>query len=215
MSDAAESHADLAYVKLESLIITLKLKPSAMVTERQLIETCALGRTPVREAIQRLNWQGLISVRPRAGLQIAPLRRENHKMILEVRRQLEPLAARLVAGAVDDTARKALIACAKAMTECSVTGDAEGFLAADKEFDLILEANCPNPFISQALAPLQTHSRRFWFHSATAETLERSVNLHVSVIRAMLQENPVLAHDAMLKLLDGLTEMAASNVTSR
>ena len=67
MTETAASQAHLAYLALEGLIVTLKLKPGSLVTERELIELAGHGRTPVREAIQKLEWQGLIAVRPRAG----------------------------------------------------------------------------------------------------------------------------------------------------
>ena len=204
MAESMESHARLAYLRLESLIVTLVLAPGSMITEKQLITLAGYGRTPVREAIQKLEWQGLIAIRPRAGLQIAPLDPAHPAMILEARRQLEPLAARLVAENIDAESREALIACAKSMTECSVTGDKEGFLAADKLFDEILEQTCPNPFITQALSSLQTHSRRYWFHSAGQTALERSVDLHVKLIRALLQVDPAASEAAMINLIEGL-----------
>ena len=139
MSEPVESQSRLAYLRLESLIVTLELAPGSMVTEKQLIALAGLGRTPVREAVQKLEWQGLIEVRPRAGLQITALDPAYPAMIYETRRQLEPLAARLMAGHIDSKAREELIACAKAMTECSVTGDKVGFLDADKLFDEVLE----------------------------------------------------------------------------
>jgi DNA-binding GntR family transcriptional regulator len=202
--EIAESHSRLAYLRLESLIVTLELQPGAMVTEKQLIALAGFGRTPVREAIQKLEWQGLIAVRPRAGLQITALDPAHPAMIYDTRRQLEPLAARLMADHIDAEARDALIACAKAMTECSVTGDKAGFLVADKLFDEILERTCPNPFITQALAALQTHARRYWFHASDNNALERSVDLHVKVVRALLQGDPAASESAMRDLVDGI-----------
>ena len=206
MPETTDSHARLAYLRLESLIVTLVLAPGSMVTEKHLIALAGYGRTPVREAIQKLEWQGLIVVRPRAGLQISALDAAYPAMILETRRQLEPMAARLMAGNIGAEAREALIHCAKSMTECSVTGDKEGFLAADKAFDEILEQTCPNPFITQALSSLQTHSRRYWFHSADQAALERSVDLHVKVIRTLLQGDPQASEAAMISLIEGLSQ---------
>lgn len=206
MREIPGSQSRLAYLRLESLIVTLKLAPGSLVNEKQMIALCELGRTPVREAIQKLEWQGLIEVRPRAGLQIAALVPEHPAMILVARRQLEPLAARLVADHVTEEARARLIDCARQMTECAVTSDTEGFLQSDKVFDEILEGACPNPFISQALAPLQTHSRRYWFSAATPQSLESSVQLHVRVIRALLAGDGIAAEAAMLDLLSGLAE---------
>lgn len=204
MTDATESHSRLAYLRLESLVVTLELSPGSLVTEKQLIALAGLGRTPVREAIQKLDWQGLIAVRPRAGLQVTALDPAHPAMIYETRRQLEPLAARLMAERIDAEARQALIACAKAMTECSVTGDKAGFLDADKSFDEIMERICPNPFVTQALSSLQTHARRYWFHSADGEALHASVDAHVKVIRALLQGDPAASEQAMRALIDGM-----------
>ncbi len=53
------SQSELAYRRLERLIVTLKLKPGQSLTEAALIDLAGLGRTPVREALQRLEWEGL------------------------------------------------------------------------------------------------------------------------------------------------------------
>lgn len=204
MTETTGSQSHLAYLRLESLIVTLQLAPGSMVTEKELIALAGFGRTPVREAIQKLEWQGLIAVRPRAGLQITALNPRHTAMIYETRRQLEPLAARQMADHVDADAREALIACAKTMTEYSVTGDKAGFLGADKAFDEIMERICPNPFITQALSALQTHARRYWFHAADGSALHASVDLHVKVIRALLQTDAGAAETAMRDLIDGM-----------
>jgi DNA-binding GntR family transcriptional regulator len=205
MTETAASQAHLAYLALEGLIVTLKLKPGSLVTERQLIELAGHGRTPVREAIQKLEWQGLIAVRPRAGLQITAIRPEDHAEVMATRRRLEPLAAELVAENAGDGHREQLIACAQAMTACSIHSDMEGFLAADKAFDEIMEAACPNRFLTAALAPLQTHARRLWFSRADNRHMDGSVDRHVKVIRAIRNGDGTGAAAAMSDLMDHLS----------
>lgn len=202
MTTAAESLSHLAYLALESLIVTLRLKPGSLVTERQLLDLAGQGRTPVREAIQKLAWQGLILVRPRVGLQIAGLGPDDHRNVMLVRMELEPLAAALVAVHADAEQRARLLACAQHMTTCAVSGDMTGFLAADKVFDEIMEDACPNRFLTAALAPVQTHARRLWFSVATHERMDRSISLHVAVIRAIRQADGPGAARAMTALLD-------------
>ncbi|MCW5706140.1 GntR family transcriptional regulator [Shinella sp.] len=206
MTESAASQAHLAYLALEGLIVTLKLKPGSLVTERQLIALAGHGRTPVREAIQKLEWQGLIAVRPRAGLQITAIRPEDHAEVMATRRQLEPLAADLVARHAGEAHRGELVACAQAMTACSIHSDMEGFLVADKAFDEIMEAACPNRFLTAALAPLQTHARRLWFARADNRQMDRSVDLHVKVIRAIRNADGPAAATAMATLIDDLTD---------
>ncbi len=205
MTETAASQAHLAYLALEGLLVTLKLKPGSMVTERELIDLAGHGRTPVREAIQKLEWQGLIAVRPRAGLQITAIRAEDHIQVMTTRRQLEPLAADLVARHASEEHRERLVECAQSMTACSIRSDLEGFLAADKVFDEILEEACPNRFLTGALAPLQTHARRLWFARADNRHMDRSVDLHVKVIRAIRNGDGQAASEAMTDLLDYLS----------
>src|SRR6478609_3116068 len=86
-----------AYRMLERLIVTLELSPGSIATEGGLIERVGLGRTPVREAIQRLAWEGLIEIRPRAGLEIAPLHAADWLRVLDARRGVEIILARAAA----------------------------------------------------------------------------------------------------------------------
>jgi Transcriptional regulators len=206
MTYSSGSQSHLAYLALEQRIVTHRLAPGALVTEKQLIELSGHGRTPVREAIQKLAWQGLVLVRPRVGLQIAEIHPDDHRQIMAVRLRLEPLAASLVATHANKTQRTALVECARAMTTAATNGSYETFLAADKRFDEIVEAACPNAFLISALTPLQAHSRRLWYASATADKMDRSVSLHVAVIRAIQQGDAAEAEAAMRRLLEALTE---------
>ncbi|EJZ21501.1 GntR family transcriptional regulator [Rhizobium sp. Pop5] len=201
------SQSHRAYLALEHLIVTLALKPGALVTEKQLIDMAGHGRTPVREAIQKLAWQGLILVKARVGLQVAEIAPADHGNVMQVRRELEPIAAGLAAEHASDEQRARLVECAGAMEECAVTGDLAGFFAADKAFDEILEDACPNGFIMAALGPVQTHSRRLWYSTASPEGMDRSIALHVAVIRAIHEGKPVEARAAMIALIDCLAHI--------
>ncbi|MDO1583778.1 GntR family transcriptional regulator [Rhizobium oryzicola] len=196
-----------AYHVLENLIVTLKLAPGALVTEKQLIEAAGHGRTPVREAIQKLEWQGLIVVRPRIGLQITDIVASDYAEIMEVRKRLEPLAASLVAEHASAAQRQKMIECAKDMSGAAATSDIEAFLTADKRFDDLMEEACPNRFVTGALGALQTHSRRLWFSTASAEGMDRSVSLHVGIIRSIQNKDAAGAAAATEKLLHYLSEL--------
>lgn len=205
-SSTIESQSRQAYRQLEELIVTLKLSPGALVTEKQLIELSGHGRTPVREALQKLEWQGLLVVRPRIGLQITDINAGDYRDIMAVRRRLEPLAASLVATHADERQRERLIDCARDMGTAAAQTDVLAFLAADKRFDEIVEDACPNRFVTGALAPLQTHSRRLWFASATASAMRESATRHLDVIRAIQQRNAYEAQMQTEKLLDYLSQ---------
>lgn len=198
------SLSHLAYLALEYAIVSLELKPGGLVTEKQLIEMAGHGRTPVREAIQKLAWQGLIHVRPRVGLQIAEIRPEDHQYVMQVRRELEPIAAALAATYADPQQRERLRECGRRMAECAGTGDLPGFFAADKAFDEVLEAACPNNFITAALAPVQTHARRLWYSTGTHDRMDRAITMHVQAIDAIRGGDADKARTAMAALIDYL-----------
>ncbi|KQV81525.1 GntR family transcriptional regulator [Rhizobium sp. Root1220] len=200
------SQSHLAYLALEHAIVTLALRPGALVTERQLIDLAGHGRTPVREAIQKLAWQGLIMVKPRVGLQVAEIKPSDHGNVMQVRRELEPIAAALAAEHANDGQRKQLMVCARSMGECAINGDLAAFFAADKAFDEILEEVCPNAFITSALAPVQTHARRLWYSTANPNRMDRSIALHVAVIDSIHQGRVGGAREAMTALIDYLSQ---------
>ena len=201
---SVHSQAHLAYLALERLIVTLKLVPGMLLTEKQLIELAGHGRTPVREAIQKLAWQELMEVRPRVGLQITTIGPDDRAHVMQTRQKLEPLAASLVAEHADADARRAMKGCAAEMSRCADAGDLEGFLVADKVFDELMEEACPNTFLTAALAPLQTHARRIWFADATVERMRGSVDRHIEAIDAMVLADAEGAAAAMSALMDYL-----------
>jgi DNA-binding GntR family transcriptional regulator len=85
------SLAEQAYRVLEEQLVTLKLAPGELIAEKDLMSRANIGRTPVREAIQRLSAEGLLQVLPRKGLMVTPLRRTDLTRIIEARRVLERL----------------------------------------------------------------------------------------------------------------------------
>lgn len=185
-TEAAASASARAYHALEKMIVTLELAPGSVTTERALIERLSLGRTPVREAIQRLAWEGLISVRPRAGLEIAPLHAGDWLRVLDARRGVEIILARSAARFATNEVTGRLQATAVAMHEAVLGNDVVGYLEADKSLDEALALAADNPFAARLVAPLQTHSRRFWFRFQSGTGLAEAAGNHVALIRAIL-----------------------------
>ncbi|MGN6142880.1 MAG: GntR family transcriptional regulator, partial [Mesorhizobium sp.] len=135
-----------AYRGLEKMIVTLELAPGAVVTERVLIERLSLGRTPVREAIQRLTWEGLLEVRPRAGIVVSPLNAADWLRVIDARRGVEIVLARSAARFLAADAAPHFQATALAMRDAVLGNDVLGFLEADKSLDEALTRAADNPF---------------------------------------------------------------------
>jgi DNA-binding GntR family transcriptional regulator len=175
-----------AYRVLERMIVTLDLAPGSIATEGTLIDKVGLGRTPVREAIQRLAWEGLIEVRPRAGLAIAPLRAGDWLRVLDARSGVEQVLARSAARHATHQAAAQFHAAALAMQKSAIAGNVIAFLEADKALDEQIAIAADNPFAARVAAPLQTHSRRFWFRYQADSGLAAAAERHVELIRVIL-----------------------------
>ena len=187
---APEPAAARAYRTLERMIVTLELPPSGTTTEGALIERLGMGRTPVREAIQRLAWEGLIEVRPRSGLAIAPLRAADWPLVVDARAGVETVLARSAARHCPLHAARRLGAAADAMQAAVDERDVLAFLEADKLLDEMVADAADNAFAVRVAAPLQTHSRRFWYRcQRDDEGLASSAAHHVRLIGAILDRD--------------------------
>ena len=209
----SEPAAARAYRVLEHMIVTLELAPSSFVTEGALIEKLDLGRTPVREAIQRLAWEGLLDVRPRAGIAIAPLHPGDWLRVLDARRGVEVVLARSAARFVTREAADLFHKAALAMQKAVISGNVLAFIQADKALDEALAMAADNRFAARLAAPLQTHSRRFWFRYKADTGLAESAEHHVALIRSILDgDEEAAAKDAkrLMALLRGHAEVAAT-----
>jgi DNA-binding GntR family transcriptional regulator len=213
MAEAVQESATLrAYRALERIIVTLELSPGSVTTEGALIERIGLGRTPVREAIQRLAWEGLLEVRARAGLAVAPLRAADWLKIIDARRGVESVLARSAARhATRDTATRFHHA-ALSMREAVVAGNVLAFLQADKALDEAMGEASDNPYATRVAAPLQTHSRRFWYRYQADSGLGAAADRHMTLIAAVLEgdgDAAVAESDRLMALLRAHAEEAA------
>src|SRR5215218_5625332 len=101
----SHSLADAAFETIEEMIVTRRLAPGAMVSESELAAELSMGRTPVREALARLERIGFVEVHPRRGVQVSNVDVIRHLVLLEVRR---PLEASMVRHVVDRATPKDL-----------------------------------------------------------------------------------------------------------
>ncbi|HEY6633343.1 MAG TPA: GntR family transcriptional regulator, partial [Rhizobiaceae bacterium] len=169
------------------MIVTLELAPGSIATEGTLLARLGLGRTPVREAIQRLAWEGLLEVRPRSGLAIAPLHPGDWARVVDARRGVEIVLARSAARFVTRDAAARFHDAALGMQKAVMAGDVIAFLEADKALDEAQALAAENPFAARVAAPLRTHSRRFWFRYKADTGLAEAAEHHVGLIRSILE----------------------------
>src|SRR5207237_5396093 len=82
-----ETLTEQAYRAIEERIVTLRLKPGDILSEQMLSAVCKIGRTPIREALQRLAREGLVIILPRKGILVSDINHRNHLLPPEVLRR--------------------------------------------------------------------------------------------------------------------------------
>ena len=179
------SLADRAYLGLEELLVTLQLSPGSLVQEKDLATAIGIGRTPVREAVQKLAGQGLLRVMPRKGLMVTPVLRSELRQVIEARRVLERLLVVKAGERADSDQRMALEMLASHIEQSSE--DLGAFLRLDRRLDQLLDSACGNQYLVQALSPLHTHCRRLWYLHHHKLDLSVSAAMHASLARSVAQ----------------------------
>ena len=101
----AASLADRAYRRLREEIIGVELAPGTLLREDELMRALGVGRTPVREAVQRLQRDGFVTIIPRRGTLVSEINITDLAAIYEVRTRLESWASRLAAERVTEADR--------------------------------------------------------------------------------------------------------------
>ena len=210
--ESDRSLTDRAYVALEEMICTLQLEPGEVLSEGALSETLRIGRTPVREALQRLAREGLVTVLPRRGVLVSEFNVKKQLRMLEVRRELERLMARSAASRATDEERVRFEAVARAMHESADAGDDIGFMRLDHEFNVLVSQTNRNEFASEAISLMAGLSRRFWFmHHRQAGDLSMIARLHADIAIAIASGDGTAASaasDALLDYIESITRAA-------
>ena len=199
------SLAEQAYRHLEEQLVTLVLAPGELVGEKDLVESAGIGRTPVREAVQRLSAEGLLQVLPRRGLMVTPLRRSDLIQIIEARRVLERLMVVKAAERATPDQRQALLILAAQMDTAG--DDLDLFFRLDQHLDELLEAACNNRYLVQALTAMHSQCRRLWYLHRSDLNLPRSAQLHGGLARAVANQNgagAIRALDEIITILETL-----------
>jgi DNA-binding GntR family transcriptional regulator len=199
----AETLTEQAYRLLEEQIVTLRLKPGEFVSEYALAESLAIGRTPIREALQRLAREGLVVILPRKGILVSETDPRKQLLVLEVRRELERLLARLGSQRASDEQRERFREIADGMDRAARTNDDVAFMRLDRELNLLISEAAHNDYATRAMRQLHGHSRRFWYlHYKQAADLPLCARLHASQARAIAGGDAKRAAEATDRLID-------------
>ncbi len=198
--------AELAYDRLEELIVDCTLKPGLALSIQDLQTMTQIGRTPIHQAVSRLAADTLITVRPRHGLLITPIDLSRDHTLLQLRRDMERFVVRLAAERSGATHRAQLLHIIRILQERGAAMDIAEFNRLDRRIDQLLTAASGEPFLESTLRPLHTIFRRIgWiYHSWVAQNdgMGQTILSHLAVIQAVADRNADAAVAASDRLLD-------------
>jgi DNA-binding GntR family transcriptional regulator len=212
---ADETLTDRAYRAIEEQIVTLQLAPGAVISEAMLSERLKIGRTPIREAIQRLARERLMVIMPRRGIMVSEINIQTQLRLLEVRRELERLIARNAAKRATAEERAQFASIAAGMEKAGRKNDETVFMRLDREFNLLGLQAARNEFAAGAMVLMQGLSRRFWFiHYKEAADLPLAARLHADIARAIAGADRDAAGAASDRLMDYIEAFTRGTLTA-
>jgi len=133
---------DVVFKTLRQGILTGELEPGERLMEIHLAKRLGVSRTPIREAIRKLELEGLVTMVPRKGARVAQITQKNLKDVLEVRRALDALAVQLACERITEEELGRLKEAGIAFENATKTKDATQIAHADVEFhDIIVRAS--------------------------------------------------------------------------
>jgi DNA-binding GntR family transcriptional regulator len=202
-----------AYAELEELIVTLQLPPGTALSELVLARRLGIGRTPIREALQRLSRDGLVNILARRGVLVSEIDLRAQLRLLEVRRELERLMARSAAERATEEQRAQFSEIAAGMRRAAEKSDDLLFMRLDHQFNVLVSAASRNEFATRAMGLMHGLSRRFWYqHYKEAADLPLAARLHAEVAEAIVERRVDAAGAASDNLINYIESFARSTL---
>ena len=203
---------DIAFSRIEEMIVTRHLPPGHMVSEAQLAVDLNMGRTPIREALQRLRQLGFVEMRPRRGTSICTIDVRQQLELLEVRRPLEELIIRCAAVRATAPERAELRTLARQILDAARHKNVEAYFLANRAIHETEVRVAHNAMLSHTMEAIHAQSRRFWYQMVQqADAFADAAKYHAAVLENIADGNVDLglaANADLIALLDRLTRSA-------
>lgn len=152
---------EIVYEQLKMQILTGKITPGTRMMEVELADEMGVSRTPIREAIRKLEKEGLVTIEPRRGAYASDISVKDMVDTLEVREDLEGLAAALAAERMTDEQMEELIQITRKYSEAISNSDTEKIISYDEQFHKHIVACSGNKTLIQLSETVQELALRF------------------------------------------------------
>ncbi len=193
------SLGERAYRRLRDSIVQGALPPGRKISERSLATLLGISAQPVREALRRLEQDGMVVTLPRRGTVVAEVGAAQLAELGRIRAALEGVAAALAAeriASADLAALGAILARMKAGTEAR---DTDALDAANEEFHALIHQATGNQFLIRSVGSLRAydHLGRHRAIGSTPRDLPKALREHQGIVAALRRRDPALAEARM------------------
>ena len=205
---APRSLAEQAYQLLNAKITRLELAPGGVLVEKALMEDLGIGRTPIREALQRLAMEGLVSHLPNRGMLVADISATSVQHIYEFRALIDGYTARLAATRASEADIRELAALQSGLVRTTEDDDVDCYVLLDRRFYEVLCRAARNAYIAEVVPRIFNLHLRLWFFIAnrlgTWHDIARAHEVMTAgVVAAVKRRDPEAAEQAMTTYITG------------
>lgn len=200
---------DKAYTILKERILSCAYAPGAALNTVALQEHLGFSRTPIREALGRLEQEGLVRVLPKRGIEVCELDMGTVATIYETRMVLEPYIVRVYGDKLDTSVLEHY---RRQFNWEKISPETKAnFFLYDDEFHAFVRAECPNHYLAQALDRIAAQNCRVRVLSGNVmRRLDASCAEHIAIIDALVEGQPNKAAEAMVVHLENSRKTAYS-----
>lgn len=181
---------DVVFNTLRQAILRGEMEPGERLMEIQLSQKLGVSRTPIREAIRKLELEGLVIMIPRKGAEVAHITEKDMRDVLEVRSTLEELAVTLACKSVTPDKIEALKAANKVFESAIISKDVVNIVDADVSFHDIIYAMTDNQRLIQIINNLREQMYRYRLeYVKDARTHSILISEHNDIIQKLQDKN--------------------------
>ena len=207
---------DVVFNTLRQAILRGELKPGERLLEIHLANKLGVSRTPIREAIRKLELENLVIMVPRKGAVVAEITEKSLRDVLEVRRALEALAVQLACEKILDSEIEELKVAAKEFEEALKTGDVTVYAEADVKFHDIIYRTTDNQRLIQLLYNLREQMYRYRVEYLKREdSHEILLAEHQHIIQMLAQRDEERAVEAVCAHIDNQVTAVADTIRTK
>lgn len=207
---------DVVFHTLRQAILKGELKPGERLMEIQLAKKLGVSRTPIREAIRKLELEGLVLMIPRKGAEVAEITEKNLRDVLEVREALEKLAVQLACDQITKAGVRKLREAAEAFEEALTGSNVTEIAEADEHFHDLISLATGNQKLIQILNNLREQMYRYRIEYLKDEAVfPQLLQEHESLIRAIEERRKEQAVEIVCRHIVNQAETISGTIRTK